>query len=136
MNVELQGPDVSGFPFAFLTSFFANLNQRPSIDMKDARRSDRPLPGEDFSPYSIGRVDGGSRKFIVSATGCLGKYFQMTAGSVSQHTLKEEGRMKAHCDARDCEAMCTCPGVSSSWMVVALEVLEALEARYGACSRI
>ena len=74
MNVEVQGPDVSGFPLAFLTSFFANMNQRTSIDMKHVRRSDLPLPSEGSSPYSIGKVDSVFRKSIASASDSLGKY--------------------------------------------------------------
>jgi len=65
----MQRSDVSGFPIAFLTCFFANLNQsrgRVSIDMNYVRRSDRPLPREELSPYSIGRVDGGFRKSRIS----------------------------------------------------------------------
>ena len=53
MNVEVQGPDVSGFPLAFLTSFFANMNQRASIDMKHVRRSDRRLPRKTPCPTSL-----------------------------------------------------------------------------------
>ena len=101
MTVELQGPDVSGFPLAFLSSFFANLNQprgHASIDSKRVRLSDRPLPREYSSPYSIGRVDGGFRKSIALATNSLGKYYQMTTCSVvSTHSegRAEEGRIKA-----------------------------------------
>ena len=39
-----NGLDLSGLPLAFLTSFFANLNQRASIDMKHVYRSDHPRP--------------------------------------------------------------------------------------------
>ena len=39
-----KGLDVSGLPLASLTSFFANLNQRASIDMKHVYRSDHPRP--------------------------------------------------------------------------------------------
>jgi hypothetical protein len=66
-NFKLHGPDVSGFPLAFSTSFSANLNQsqdRASIDMEHVCRSVHPLPRED----SIGRVDGGYPKSIASAT--------------------------------------------------------------------
>jgi hypothetical protein len=73
VNVELQAPDVSRFPLAFLTSFSANLNQRASIDTRHVCRSDCPLPREDSSPYSIGRVDGGFPKSIASAIDSLGK---------------------------------------------------------------
>ena len=73
-----------------LTSFFANLNRsrgRASIDMKHVCHSDRPLPREDSSPYSIGRVDGGFRKSIAS-TDSLGNYSQMTTCSVSSTRSK------------------------------------------------
>ena len=97
MNVEVQGPDVSDFPLAFLNSFFANMNQRASIDMKHVRRSDL-LPSEGSSPYSIGKVDDGFRKSIASATDSLGKYSQMTTGLVlptRSEGCVEEGRIKA-----------------------------------------
>ena len=73
-----------------LTSFFANLNRsrgRASIDMKRVCHSDRPLPREDSSPYSIGRVDGSFRKSIAS-TDSLGNYSQMTTGSISSTRSK------------------------------------------------
>ena len=44
---RVAGSGVSGSPPAFLSSFFANLNQsrgRASIDMKHVRHSDRPFP--------------------------------------------------------------------------------------------
>ena len=68
MNIELWGPHASGFPLAFLTSFFADLNQRTSSFMKHLHRSDLPLPREDSSPYSIGKVDVSFCEFIASAT--------------------------------------------------------------------
>ena len=74
VNIELQGPGVSGFPLAFLASFFVNLNQRASIDMKHVRRSDLLLPSEGSSPYSIGKVDSVFCKSIASASDSLGKY--------------------------------------------------------------
>ena len=101
INVELQRPHVSGFPPASLTSFFAKLNQsrgHASIGMKHVRRSARPLPRTHTSPYSIGRVDGGFRKSIASATDSLGKSSQMTTGSVSSTRSEgcpKEGRIKA-----------------------------------------
>ena len=78
-----------------LTSFFANLNRsrgRASIDMKRVCHSDRPLPREDSSPYSIGRVDGGFRRPIASAIDSLEIYSQMTLGSVL--STRSEGRFK------------------------------------------
>ena len=52
VNAELQGPDASGFPLAFLTSSFANLNQTRSclIDLKHIQvvliigKTPRPTP--------------------------------------------------------------------------------------------
>ena len=101
INVELQQPDVSGFPLASLTSFFAKLNQsrgHASIDMKHVRRSGRPLPRKHSSSYSIGRVDGGFRKSIASATDSSRKSYQMTTGSVSSTRSEgcaKEGRIEA-----------------------------------------
>ena len=90
------------FPTRFLNFFlFAKLNQsqgHASIDMKHVRRSGRPLPRKHSSPYSIGRVDGGFRKSIASATDSLGKPSQMTTGSVSStrpEGCAKEGRIKA-----------------------------------------
>jgi len=101
INVELQGPDVSGFPVAFLNSLFANLNQRrgrASIGMKHVRRSNHPLFRKCTSPYFIGRVDGSFRKSITSETDSPIKYTQMTTGSVSptcSEDCAEDGRIKA-----------------------------------------
>ena len=78
------------FP-AFLTSFFANPNKtrgRDSIDMKRVCRSNRPLPRDGSSPYSIGRVDGTLRRSIASATNSLEKYSQMATGPYRQQALK------------------------------------------------
>jgi len=78
-----------------LSSFFANLNQRASTDIKHAPFN-RPLPRENFLPYSIGKVDGGFRKSVVSATDSLGKYSQITIGSASSTRSEgcaEEGRL-------------------------------------------
>ena len=97
MNVELQRPDVSGFPLASLTK----LNQsqgHASIDMKHVRRSGRPLPRTHSSSYSMARVNGGFRKSIASATDSLVKSSQMTNGSVSSTRSEgcaKEGRIKA-----------------------------------------
>jgi len=92
VNVKLQGPDVSGFPLAF---FFLCKAEPPSFN----RRSpfNRPLPRENFLPYSVGKVDGGFRKFIASATDSLAKYSQMATGSASSTRSEgcaEEGRIK------------------------------------------
>jgi len=92
VNVKLQGPDVSAFPLAF---FFLCKDEPPSFN----RRSpfNRPLPRENFLPYSVGKVDGGFRKSIALATDFLGKYSQMTTDSASptrSEGCAEEGHIK------------------------------------------
>ena len=105
----MQGPDVSGFPLAFLTSFFANPNQsrgRASVDMKHVHLSDPPPSRQQSSPYSIGRVNGDFRIFIASATDSMGKYYRMTTGSVSSTPPEgraEEGRTKSRIEGRRSE---------------------------------
>ena len=65
VNVQLQGPHVSGFPLGILTTFFGNLNQ---CTMKHVCCSDLSLPREDSLPYSIREVDVSLCMFIASAT--------------------------------------------------------------------
>jgi hypothetical protein len=71
VNVELQGPGVSGFSLAFI---FLRKPEATCFNRREhARRSDRRLPRENSSPYSIRRVDGVFRKFITSATDSRGE---------------------------------------------------------------
>ena len=77
MNFLLTRKDERGAgciwcPTRFLNSFLYKPESR--FFMKHISHSNLPLPREDSSPYSIGKVDGGFINSMVSAIIFLGKY--------------------------------------------------------------